>query len=297
MADFKFPAVLNEGDAGTLAVVTAFNADSDTPVYTADERHPHFAAILEGLRSGDSRVWSLFDVVAGVTAKFASVTDRVSFDGENVLWDGDPVHSVLAEQLRRSLENGTVGEDAVALAKFWEKLESNPSKHSREQAYDFLAAHSFQITPEGDVVGFKGVESDGIGGYQSTAASTVSGKPSAFVDGVPIKERSKVPNKVGSTVTMPRSEVVHDPRQACRRGLHVSTRGYAESYGRRGTILEVHVNPRDIVSVPTDGGGEKVRVCRYVIARDAVSERSMGSAPVLRENKDAVWAGDVGYRV
>jgi hypothetical protein len=95
---------------------------------------------------------------------------------------------------------------------------------------------------------------------------------------------------------MPRSEVVHDPSQACERGLHVSTRSYAEGYARSGALLEVHVNPRDIVSVPTDGGGEKVRVCRYKIARvalDAYDER-----PVLRDDvPENVWAGDVGYRV
>jgi hypothetical protein len=31
-------------------------------------------------------------------------------------------------------------------------------------------------------------------------------------------------------------------------------------------MLECHVNPRDVVSVPTGAGGEKVRVCRYIIA-------------------------------
>jgi hypothetical protein len=31
-------------------------------------------------------------------------------------------------------------------------------------------------------------------------------------------------------------------------------------------IVEIHTNPRDVVSVPTDGGGEKVRVCRYRVA-------------------------------
>ena len=28
-------------------------------------------------------------------------------------------------------------------------------------------------------------------------------------------------------------------------------------------MLKVHINPRDVVSVPTDAQGEKVRVCRY----------------------------------
>lgn len=293
MTEFRFPATLNRG--GGLAVVTAFNANSDSPIYVADERHPHFDAIVDGLRRGDPTVWELFDVVSGIAHRFNTITDRVSFDGENIMWDGDPVHSVLAEQLQRAIEDGN-SDNYTALAKFWEKLESNPNQHSREQAYDWLACHKFQITPEGDVVGFKGVESDGHGGYQSTWASQVAGVPSAYVDGTPLAEKIKVPNKVGTVVTMPRSEVVHDPSVACNRGLHVSTRSYAASYGRSGAILEVHVNPRDIVSVPSDGRGEKVRCSRYYIARVAVDD--MGTGPVLRDNPvENFWAGDVGYTV
>lgn len=296
MTDFKFPAVLNEGDSGTRAVVTAFNPESSTPVYIADEYHPHFKRILDGLRTGDPGVWALFDVATAVMSHFEAITDRVSYDGSNVLWDGDPVHSVLAEQLERAVRDGNP-DNYRALALFWEKLESNPSDHSREQAYDWLAAHKFQITPDGDIVGFKGVRLvDGYTDiYRSTASSQVRGKPSAYVNGKPQPELSTVSQKIGDIVTMPRSEVVHDPSQACRRGLHVATRSYASGFG--GHILEVHVNPRDIVSVPTDGGGEKVRACRYKVARVAVSEDVMGTAPVLRENSQNVWAGDVGYVV
>jgi len=272
-------------------VVVAFDPTRENPVLMADSKHPHFEAIRSGLAAGDDSVLDLFNVATGAARKFEQVTDRVSYNGKDILFDGDPVHTVLAEQVLRAIE---AGEDSYApLAKFWEKLESNPDDHSREQAYDWLACHAFQITEEGDVVGYKGVSSDGNGGYVSGWASAVPDVPSAFVDGEPVKPLSKVPNKVGTTVTMPRSEVVHDPTQACRRGLHVSTRSYAEGYAHNGAIMEVHVNPRDIVSVPTDGGGEKVRVCRYKVAR--VSESDNGTGPVLHESPTTnTWAG-VGY--
>jgi len=296
MTEFAFPAVLNDG--GSVSVVTAFNPDSDNPVYTADSNHPNFREIIAGLEDGDPDVWDLFDVVKGLSVKFQTVTDRVTFDGDTIYWDGDPVHSVLADQLVRSLENGTIGADAVALAKFWEKLEANPNEHSRTQAYDWLAAHKFQITPDGDVVGYKGVyedvAEDGSKTYRSWHASTVEGKPAAYVNDVPLPERVQVTHAIGDVVTMPRSEVSHNPREACMRGLHVATRSYAASYGN--VILEVHVNPRDIVSVPTDAHGDKVRVCRFKAHRIAVAPEQMGEAPVLREDSN-VWAGDVGYRV
>jgi len=290
MANFKFPASLTE--ANGRATITAFNANADEPVFIADSNHPNWLPILTGLAEGDPNVWELFDVPTAVMTKFQKVTDRVSWNGSDVLWDGDPIHSVLSDQLARAMKSGN-SNDFTALAKFWEKLESNPNGHSREQAYDFLATHAFQITPEGDVVGYKGVAPTGEPGvYRSTARSRVPGVPSAFVSGVPTPPLSYVSQRVGDEVTMPRSEVTHDPSKACERGLHVATRSYAKSYG---TVMRVTFNPRDIVSVPTADHGEKVRVNRYVV--ESIDDGSTSDAAVLRKSENTTWAGDVGYKV
>lgn len=290
MTNSAFPASFTH--TPTLSTVVAFNSDSDEPVYVADSNHPHWNEIVSGLHSGDPEVWELFDVAGGVMQQFKQVTDRVSWDGEQVLWDGDPIHSVLAEQLERAIKDGN-SSNYLALAKFWEKLESNPNEHSRQQAYDFLATHAFQITLDGDVVGYKGVTSMDDGTYRSSATSQAEGKPSAFVNGKPQPPLSRVTQNIGDIVSMPRSEVTHDPAKACERGLHVATRSYAKSYG---TVMEVTFNPRDIVSVPTADSGAKVRVCRYKVNRLAPENGSTG--PVLRESEpEKTWAGDVGYKV
>ena len=67
---------------------------------------------------------------------------------------------------------------------------------------------------------------------------------------------------------MARSEVQHDPSVGCHKGLHVGTWDYASSFGR-GVVLEVEVDPRDVVSVPTDCGDAKLRCCRYRV-RDEI---------------------------
>jgi len=131
MSHFKFPASLSQTNG--IAAVTAFNAESENPVYMADERHPHWKSILRGLEDGDPNVWELFDVAKGVMSRFNQVTDRVSYNGKDILWDGDPIHTVLTDQLKRALEDGNE-DNYRALALFWEKLESNPNEHSREQA-------------------------------------------------------------------------------------------------------------------------------------------------------------------
>lgn len=290
MSEFAFPAsIIRSGDKTS---VVAFREGAVEPFHTADTSHPNWDDILEGLRKGDPNVWDLFDVANAVMRRFRQVTDRVSWDGHEVLWDGDPIHSVLSDQLSRALRENNA-EVYTALAKFWEKLESNPEPHSREQAYDFLATHAFQITADGDVVGYKGVRDNGDGTYSSTARSQVAGKPSAFVNGQPVPPLSVVTQRVGDVVSMPRSEVTHDPAKSCERGLHVATHGYASGYG---TVMVVTFNPRAIVSVPTIDRGVKVRVHEYTVVSIA------GGAPtgdtVLRdESVPSAWAGDVGYKV
>ena len=293
MSEFKFPASLST-DPGGVSVVTAFNADATEPIYTANEFHPRYEEILSGLRAGDPDIWEKFDILDGIMSRFKVITERVSWNGSEILWDGDPINSALSEQLERAVRDGNP-ENYTALAKFWEKLESNPNEHSKEQAYSFLATHSFQITLDGDVVGYKGMSRGEDGTWLSTASSRVAGAPSAYVNGTPLPPLQKVVQRVGDVVSMPRSEVVHDPAQSCSRGLHVSTRSYAKSYG---TVAEIHFNPRDIVSVPNDALGEKVRVSRYLFKRVIGENEVLSDKPVISDTTATVgWAGDVGYKV
>lgn len=276
----RFPNQVVRGENG-VGVVTALRPDSDTPIYMADSRHPRWQDILNGLEAGDPAVWDLFDVGVGMVNKLRSITERVSWDGSNVLWDGDPVHSVIAKQIARALETGE--QNYEALAKFWEKLEGNPDAHSKEQAYSWLATHDFKITADGDLVAYKGVHKTDDG-YRSSSSGT------AFVNG--FKRTGQIPQALGDEVTMPRSSVTHDPGLGCHTGLHVGDWTYASNFAT--ATVEVHVNPRDIVSVPTDCGARKMRVCRYRLVRE-VTEEYQGT-PVLTGAAPA-WQGDVGYRV
>ena len=71
-------------------------------------------------------------------------------------------------------------------------------------------------------------------------------------------------------IEIARSYVNHDPSQGCSTGLHVGTYAYAKGYAR-SALLEVHVNPRDVVSVPTDCDAQKVRVtAAKVVKAEAV---------------------------
>ena len=73
---------------------------------------------------------------------------------------------------------------------------------------------------------------------------------------------------------MPRGDVEHDPGVGCHVGLHAGTWDYASSFAQ-GAVLTVEINPRDVVSVPTDCQDQKMRVCRYTVT--GITEQELGS--------------------
>jgi hypothetical protein len=232
--------------------ITVF-VDGAAPL-VAHSSHPNFAQILERVLNNDESAIDLFDIASAAGKKFDKVTERVSVANGKLYLDGDRIDNALADQVGRFMREGV--EDWKPLVNFFENVQSNPNEHSREQLYTWLKAADFTITPQGYIVGYKGVKSDKNGGYVS-----ISQGP-AIVDGVAVN--GAVPNNPGSVVEMARGDVAHDPSTACSTGLHVGTYEYAQGFGY-GVVLEVQVNPRDVVSVPTDCSGQKMRTCRYTV--------------------------------
>jgi hypothetical protein len=242
----QFTLIGNEDGESNIVV---FIPGSEGPL-VAHSSHPNFEKILEGARDGDESVAELFDVAATAGQKFQRLSERITTKNGRLYLDGEEVNNALANQVLRFLEEGV--EDWLPLVKFFENVQANPNEHSRDQLYAWLDAEDFTISEDGMIVGYKGVSSD----LMSINSGT------AIVDGTVVKGR--IPNKIGSVIEMPRGEVQHDPSVGCHRGLHVGTYDYASNFAR-GKLLEVHVNPRDVVSVPTDCAAAKMRTCRYVV--------------------------------
>ena len=133
------------------------------------------------------------------------------------------------------------------LLKFWSNLKSNPSKASKENLYEFLEKNNYPITDNGNFIAYKKV---------------------TLVDGVLKDSYTKtIDNSVGKVVKMKRSEVDDNPEQTCSNGLHAAAWNYA--YGFDGNVLvEVLVNPKNVVAVPRDYNAQKMRVCEYKVIRE-----------------------------
>lgn len=231
----------------------------DGQLYAVGDSHPYWEDILDALRDGDAEaIPELIDLATAASNAFQKVTDRVSVSGGGqVTFDGDVVDNSLADAIVRAMREG----DEVSfrgLSLFMENVYQNPRKHSRENLFDWLRTHDFTITPDGMLVGYKGVRDD------LTSCSSGPG----IVNGVPTS--GHLDNSIGNVVEMARSEVEHDPGRGCSVGLHVGTWEYASGFGPK--TLKVLVNPRDVVSVPTDCGWHKMRVCRYKVISAADSQ-------------------------
>lgn len=252
--------------SGDDSFVTAFIPGEPAPLVAAKSGHPNFAAIINALTNVE--VWDsqdivdMFDVARAVAARFENLSDRVQVGSGRVLFDGAEVDNSLTKQIVRFLNEEV--EDWQPLVNFMENVMDNPQPHSRDQLYAWLNNRDFTITWDGYIVGYKGVASDGDGGYRSIS----SGQETVYVDGEP--HTGQIPNPVGAVINMDRGLVQHDPSVGCHRGLHVGTFEYAKSFSR-GAVLEVHVNPRDVVSVPSEVTSydptisAKMRVCRYEV--------------------------------
>ena len=246
MPEIQYALIDNNGNKN---ITVFYNGE----MYVATDSHSNWDAIEAGARALDPSVIELFDIGATAQARFDRLSDRVTVKSGKVFLDNQPVHNALTEQVIRFLDAGQ--QDFGPLVNFFEAVQTNPNEHSREQLYTWLDVHDFTILPNGNFVGYKGVRVVGDS-YQSIS----HGK--AISNG--IEYTGAIPNPIGAIVEMPRDEVQHDPSQGCHTGLHVGTWDYASGFAQ-GAVLKVEVNPRDVVSVPTDCGHQKLRTCRYTV--------------------------------
>lgn len=224
---------------------------------TVPGTHPRFAEILELLRSGeaeDEQIKELVNIMHAAGKKLSAITDRISVAPYGVFFDGDILRSELAEIIGDMLDEGR-GDDLAAVAKFLENAAANQSMSAIDDMYRWITNRDMVLTSEGTFLAYKGVMEQN-GNIVSITRGT------ALVDGEEFT--GNIPNPVGAVITMPRSAVTADSAVGCGPGLHAGTYSYARGFSR-GPMLLVEINPRDVVSVPSDCSFQKLRVSRYKV--------------------------------
>jgi len=140
------------------------------------------------------------------------------------------------------------------LKAFFEKLKQNPFDHVKSGLYRFLKRCGLKIAKDGNFIGYKAVRRD----FYDIHSGTIK-------------------YEVGTKVTIPLSECDPNPDVECSKGLHVGTLNYAKNYGGQDSIiLEVEVDPRDVVAVPI-ADAEKLR-CHSLYVRQVLKQPRTGSS-------------------
>jgi len=159
-----------------------------------------------------------------------------------ILFNGKKVNHNMADDI---LSLFTREEPIEHKLRFFENLMMNPSDHIYEHLWKLIKHSGVIITPEGNVECFKIINSDFTDCYTG-----------------------KIPNNIGDTVTMRRSEVDDNYNSTCSHGLHVCALQYIKSSGygsKSGIIVKVLVKPQDFVAIPPDYAFTKARVCSYKV--------------------------------
>jgi hypothetical protein len=164
-------------------------------------------------------------------------------DGE-LFVKGVKVPVELARKIQRFIDEGLPYQPLV---KFAENLSKNPSFRAVNELFQFLEKNDHPFTESGNFIAYKRVKSD----FKDIHSGTFDNSP-------------------GNTLEMPRNQVNEDPNQTCSFGLHVANWDYAHTqFGSavRDTdiMLEVEVNPADVVAVPADYNQAKMRTCKYKV--------------------------------
>lgn len=154
------------------------------------------------------------------------------------------------EKIEKQIEHAAFN-SAKGLQKFLERCATVKRGHTVRELLNFMEKGDLPIADDGSIVAYKVLRNSGIiDGKRITVAGT-------FFD----PHSQKVPQKVGSFVTMDEKLVDPSRRTQCSTGLHIARRGYLRSFSADVATM-VKVNPEDVIAVP-EREPDKMRACGY----------------------------------
>ena len=248
--------------------------------YTLRKDHVNFKLAKQAIL--EARYDDLGDLLDITKAVENFVEGDIEVRDEVVFYKGHRLHGVVVEKLLEMLRAGM--RDSAPLTNFITRLQSNPSANSVNELYSFMSYKSLPNTPEGKILGYKGVQKD----FWST-----TGNADTIVLQGKTNDRHQILNEVGATIEVARRCVDDNKDNHCSFGLHVGSYDYADGWaGADGRLLVVEFDPADAVSVPTDCDFQKLRVSKYKVISDITDTRKELNKPIYEANKPIYGSND-----
>jgi hypothetical protein len=223
--------------------------------HTISKTHITYNKVIDAIKA---QQWDLIaDIIEPKKVVLNYGQGNVSIQGDKFFWKGAEMHNSLTKRMVQMLTEDFPIEPLVL---FMENLMANPSKRAVDELYGFLEKNSLPITPEGHFLAYKKIRGDYMDIYSGT-----------------------MDNSVGKVLEMERNAVDDDKDRTCSSGLHFCSESYLPHFGvsEGNRVVILKINPRDVVSIPSDYNNAKGRACRYeVIGELNVDAADAFTAPV-----------------
>ena len=209
--------------------------------HTLNDGHPNYAAIKQAIidRQFD-KIPALVDIPKAIN-KYSH--GNIEIKNGSIKYAGQPVHNYVCDKIFSFMKEGLPFEPVVA---FLDKLMKNPSKRAVNELYSFLEHKAMPITPNGNFLAYKSVDSNWRDHHTGT-----------------------FDNSIGNTLEMNRNAVCDDTDIGCSFGFHAGSLEYARSFGGGAIrLLIVEIDPSDVVSIPKDSNCQKLRTCKYKVVAE-----------------------------
>ena len=217
----------------------------DNKSHTISKTHITYQRVVDAIKASD---WdSVRTLIEPKQAIISYGNGNVTIDGDNFYWKGKDFHNSLSTRMITMLQEGFPIEP---MALFMENLMLNPSYRSVQELYGFLEKNNLPITPDGHFLAYKKVRDNFMDCHSGT-----------------------MDNSVGKVVEMERNLVDDDKDRTCSRGLHFCSEDYLNHFGGQRIVI-VKINPRDVVSIPSDYNDSKGRACRYEVVGEMTVDSS-----------------------
>ncbi|WP_062120277.1 hypothetical protein [Aureimonas sp. AU40] len=180
------------------------------------------------------------------------------------------------EALEKQIERAAYSGNAVGFERFMQRIASviDTRGHSVKELLNFMKKGDLPIADDGSIVGYK-------------VLKTLNGR---IVD----CHSGKVPQRVGSRVSMAEKLVDPSRRTQCSTGLHIARRGYLHGFSG-DVIMFVKVAPEDVIAVP-HGEPDKMRAAAYHIVAQIPGEfhgTLRANRPITGDSTAAKMLADV----
>lgn len=217
--------------------------------YNFGKAHPNYNKLVTHLKNNNVEHFeAAYDIISHVNSYCEGY---VNCDHGSLSWNGITMPDMFTGTIIDMVRQGFPFEPML---NFLDNMSQNPSDHAITELFDFMENKHMPITMDGCFLAYKAVGPNFMDLYSGS-----------------------FDNSVGNVCEIPRSQVDNNRSNGCGKGLHVGAIDYAKSYGgidldndsgsdNGGNQMVIcKVNPRDVVSVPTDAKFQKLRTCRYEV--------------------------------